>query len=37
VYAAKGNYSKVVKVTVTDAGGLSASAQKTLNIKNGGK
>ena len=36
-YAAKGNYSVTVSLTVTDAGGLTGSAQKTLSIKNSGK
>jgi hypothetical protein len=37
VYAAKGSYSVVVKLRVTDAAGLSGSTQKTLNIRNNGK
>lgn len=37
VYAAKGNYSETVTLVVTDGGGLTSTAKKTLNIKNGGK
>lgn len=33
----RGNYSATVTLTVTDAGGLSDVAQKTLNIKNNGR
>jgi subtilisin family serine protease len=36
-YFAKGNYSVTVKLTVTDAGGLTGFTQKTLNIKNNGR
>jgi len=36
-YTAKGTYTETVTLTVTDAGGLTGSAQKTLTIKNGGK
>ena len=36
-YAAKGNFSVTVTLTVTDAGGLTGMAQKTLNIRNNGK
>lgn len=36
-YAAKGNYSMTVKLTVADAAGLTGSTQKTLSIKNNGK
>jgi len=34
-YTAKGTYSETVTLTVTDGGGLTASTQKTLTIKNG--
>jgi PKD repeat protein len=35
-YTAKGSYSETVTLTVTDAGGLTGTAQKTITIKNGG-
>jgi subtilisin family serine protease len=37
VYSAKGSYSMVVSLTVTDAGGLTSKAQKTISIRNNGK
>jgi subtilisin family serine protease len=37
VYATKGTYTRTVTLTVTDAGGLTGSAQRTLTIKNSGK
>ena len=36
-YSARGSYSVTVKLTVTDAAGLTGSTQKGLNIKNNGK
>ncbi len=36
-YTARGNYSVTVTLTVTDAGGLTATAHKTLGIKNNGR
>lgn len=36
-YSSKGNFSVTVTLTVTDGGGLTGSAQQTLNIKNKGK
>lgn len=37
VYAAKGNYSETVTLVVTDAGGLTSTAQKILSIRNKGR
>jgi PKD repeat protein len=37
VYTTKGNYSVTVTLTVKDAGGLTGTVQKILNIKNNGK
>jgi subtilisin family serine protease len=36
-YTTKGSYSVTVTLTVTDAAGLTGSAQKTLNIRNNGR
>jgi PKD repeat protein len=36
-YAAKGTYTVTVTLTVTDAAGLSASAQKGITIRNKGR
>jgi serine protease len=36
-YSAKGTYSETVTLTVTDGGGLTGTAQKTLTIRNSGK
>ncbi|HZK79319.1 MAG TPA: S8 family serine peptidase [Gemmatimonadaceae bacterium] len=36
-YTTKGNYSVVVTLTVTDAGGLTSTTQKTITIKNNGR
>ena len=37
VYTTKGNYSVTVTLTVTDGSGLTATAHKTLGIKNNGR
>ena len=37
VYTTRGNYSVTATLTVTDAAGLTASAQKSISIKNSGK
>ena len=36
-YSTKGNYSVTVKLTVTDGGGLTGTAQQSVSIKNTGK
>ena len=36
-YTQKGNYTVTVSLTVTDSGGLTATTQKTLQIKNNGR
>ena len=37
VYGLKGNYNMIVRLTVTDRGGLTSSTEKTLAIRNKGK